>query len=104
MVDLVINERRREPRSAMPSQGRERDPQVPGARVLEVIDTSPHGLRCRLSHPVRPGRVMPLRLPSSSGPVVQPAFVVRCVVCRLSRHGVQFEAAWTIDGRWSHEY
>ena len=77
---------------------------MPGARVLEVIDTSPHGLRCRLSQPVRPGRSMPLRLPSPSGLVVQSAFVVRCEVCRLSRHGVQYEAAWAIDGRWSHEY
>lgn len=104
MVDLVINERRREGRRAMPAQTRGPEPQVPGARVLEIIDTSPHGLRCRLSHAVRPGRVMPLRLPSSSGPVVQAAFVVRCVVCRVSRHGVQYEAAWAIDARWSYEY
>ena len=103
MVDLVINERRREGRRPAPAQGQVPEPQVPGARVLEVIDTSPHGLRCRHSHAVRPGRFMPLRLPSSSGLVVQSAFVVRCVVCRLSRHGVQFEAAWTIDGRWRHE-
>lgn len=104
MVDLVINERRREERRPMPARSQGPEPQVPGARVLEVIDTSPHGLRCRLSQAVRPGRVMPLRLPSSAGPVVQSAFVVRCVVCRLSRQGVQYEAAWAIDGRWSHEY
>jgi hypothetical protein len=104
MADLVINERRREGRRPVPAGSHAPEPQVPGARVLEILDTSPHGLRCRLSHAVRPGRSMPLRLPSSSGQVVQSALVVRCVVCRVSRHGVQYEAAWAIDGRWSHEY
>ena len=104
MVDLVINERRREQRRGATRQGRGLEPQVPGARVLEVIDTSPHGLRCRLSQAVRPGRSMPLRLPSAGALVVQSAFVVRCVVCRLHRQGVQYEAAWAIEGRWSHEY
>ena len=104
MVDLVINERRREDRRFTPAGSQGPEPQIPGARVLEVIDTSPHGLRCRLSQPVRPGRPMPLRLPSPSGLVVQTALVVRCAVCRLSKQGVQYEAAWAIEGRWSHEY
>ena len=105
MVALVINERRREGRRFAPAGRQGQEPQIPGgARVLEVIDTSPHGLRCRLSQSVRPGRSMPLRLPSPSGPIVQPALVVRCAVCRLSKQGVQYEAAWAIDGRWSHEY
>ena len=104
MVDLVINERRREERRAMPATGHGPEPQVPGMRVLEVVDVSPHGLRCRLPQAVRPGRLMPLRLPSRNGLVPQSAFVVRCVVSRLSRHGVQYEAAWSIDGRWNHEY
>jgi hypothetical protein len=104
MVDLVINERRREDRRFAPAGRQGQEPQIPGARVLEVIDTSPHGLRCRLSHPVRPGRSMPLRLPSPGGLIVQSAFVVRCGVCRLSKQGLQYEAAWAIEGRWSHEY
>ena len=104
MVDLVINERRREERRPVLAQSQGPEPQVPGARVLEIIDTSPHGLRCRLAQAVRPGRIMPLRLPSPGGLVVQSGFVVRCVVCRLGRQGVQYEAAWAIDGRWSHEY
>jgi hypothetical protein len=104
MADVVINDRRRESRRAATAQHRGPEPQVPGARVLEVIDTSPHGLRCRLSQAVRPGRSMPLRLPSSGALVVQSAFVVRCVVCRLNKHGPQYEAAWAIDVRWSYEY
>ena len=104
MVDLVINERRREERRAVSAAEGGPEPQVPGMRVLEVIDSSPHGLRCRLSQPVRPGRLMPLRLPSRGGLTVQSGFVVRCVVCRLGRHGVQYEAAWAIEGRWNHEY
>ena len=104
MVDLVINERRREERRTAPAQNRGPEPQVPGVRVLEILDTSAHGLRCRLGQAVRPGRPMPLRLPSSNGLVVQSAMVVRCAVCRLNRHGVQYEAAWAIEGRWSHEY
>ena len=104
MADLVINERRREVRRGTSAQSQGPEPQVPGVRVLEVIDTSPHGLRCRVSQAVRPGRAMPLRLPSGGGLVVQSALVVRCVVCRLSRQGVQYEAAWAIEGRWSHEY
>jgi hypothetical protein len=104
MADLVINERRREGRRAATAESHGVEPQVPGVRVLEVIDTSPHGLRCRLSHAVRPGRIMPLRLPSGGGLVVKSALVVRCVVCRLSRQGVQYEAAWAIEARWSHEY
>ena len=58
---------------------------------------SPRGLRCRLAHPVRPGRTMPLRLPSPHGLTVRPAFVVRCEVSRLTKHGVQYEAAWSMD-------
>jgi hypothetical protein len=104
MVDLVINDRRREARRTVPAQGHGLEPQVPGSPVLQVVDASPHGLRCLLSKAVRPGRCMPLRLPSRGRLVVQSAFVVRCVVSRLSRHGVQFDAAWTIDGRWDHEY
>ena len=100
MVDLVINERRREPRSAPGAHDGTSDPQVPGARLLEVVDTSARGLRCRLAHPVRPGRTMPLRLPSPGGLMVRPAFVVRCEVSRLTKHGVQYEAAWSLETPW----
>ena len=103
MVDLVINERRRDPRRGAGIHAVATPPQVPGARVLEVIDASAHGLRCRLAQPVRPGRSMPLRLPTAAGFVVVPAFVVRCEVCRLTRHGLQYEAAWAIEGLWRHE-
>lgn len=101
MVDVVLNERRREARQAPASPLSDREPQIPGARVVEVIDTSTHGLRCRLASPVRPGRPMPLRLPTPSGPIVMPAFVVRCEVCRLTRQGVHYEAAWAFEKAWS---
>lgn len=100
MVDIVINERRREPRLAPTSLRTDREPQVPGARVLEVLDSSPHGLRCRLGQPVRPGRTMPLRLPGAPGSGVVTARVVRCEVCRLTRQGVQYEAAWALEREW----
>ncbi len=103
MVDLVINERRREPRALPGAVEPPRGPQVPGARVLEVVDVSAHGLRCRLGHPVRPGRSMPLRLPEGGGMVVVAAWVVRCSVCRVSRHGVQYEAAWSLEREWRRE-
>ncbi len=101
MSTLVINERRREPRVADAGPGEA--PQVPGARVLEVVDRSRHGLRCRLSQPVRPGRTMGLRLPGGAGLVLAQAWVVRCEVCRITRHGVQYEAAWRFDSPWQHE-
>ena len=75
-------------------------PQVPGARILEVVDTSRHGLRCRILQPVRPGRTMSLRLPLRGVVRVVVARVLRCEVCRLSRHGVQYEAAWAVDEPW----
>ncbi len=103
MADLVINERRREPRRAPARDAGDLDPHVPGARVLEVIDTSARGLRCRLAQPVRPGRSMPLRLPTAHGRGVLPGFVVRCEVCRVTRHGVQYEAAWALESPWRHE-
>ena len=43
MADLVINERRREARRPVLAQSDGPEPQVPGARVVEIIDTSPHG-------------------------------------------------------------
>lgn len=104
MVDLVINERRRELRRAPSAHDSHTAPQVMGAPVLEVVDVSAHGLRCRLVRPVRPGRAMPLRLPTADGTMVLTAVVVRCHVCRLSRHGVQYEAAWAFEGRWLHGY
>lgn len=100
MVDLVINERRREPRLAPTAYEGGAEPHVPGARILEVVDTSARGLRCRLAHPVRPGRTMPLRLPTPHGLIICPAFVVRCEVSRLTRHGVQYEAAWSLETPW----
>jgi len=103
MDDLVINDRRREPRLAPSRLNTGRDPQVPGARVLEVLDSSAHGLRCRIAHPVRPGRTMPLRLPGAPGSGVVTALVVRCEVCRLTRQGVQYEAAWALERAWRHE-
>ena len=102
-VDLVINERRKETRRTPSAHHAAAVPQVLGARVIEVVDTSAHGLRCRLARPVRPGRPMPLRLAVGSETLVFAAFVVRCHVYRLTRHGVQYEAAWSIDGHWRHE-
>ena len=101
MATLVINERRREPRS--PQGLAAGPPQVPGARVLEVLDTSRHGLRCRLAQPVRPGRTMGIRVPSQGGTglVLVQACVMRCQVCRITRHGVQYEAAWRFDAPWA---
>jgi hypothetical protein len=98
MADFVINERRRETRVAAPT-----DPvvQVPGARVLETVDKSRHGLRCRLAGPVRPGRTMSLRVAAGASTAVVTALVVRCEVCRLTRAGVQYEAAWTVQVPWS---
>ena len=100
MADLVIGERRREARRAVTAHRTWGDPQVPGARVIDVIDVSTHGLRCRLAQPVRPGRSMPLRLPGTG--VVQ-ALVVRCEVSRLARAGVQYDAAWLTDRAWEVE-
>ena len=97
MTDHVIGERRREPRRAAAAHAAGGEPHVPGARVIDVLDVSAHGLCCRLAHPVRPGRTMALRLPGTG--VVQ-ATVVRCVVSRLSRNGVQYEAAWMLDRAW----
>jgi hypothetical protein len=100
MADFVINERRREPRVPPPAQAGDGSPEVPGARVLEVIDLSRHGLRCRLTGPVRPGRTMTLRLPARTGPTVITAMVVRCEVCRVTRQSVQYEAAWAVERGW----
>jgi hypothetical protein len=100
MAEHVIGERRREPRRPGAAHAAATEPQVPGARVIDVLDVSAHGLRCRLAHPVRPGRTMPLRLPGAG--VVQ-AQVVRCEVSRLSRSGVQYDAAWTLDRPWAPE-
>lgn len=101
MVDFVINERRREPRLAQAALRSDRGPQVPGARVIEVLDTSPRGLRCRLANPVRPGRTMPLRLAGAGGAIsVVTALVLRCEVCRLTRQGAQYEAAWALERPW----
>lgn len=96
MTDFVINERRRESRVQAPADSLV---QVPGARVLEIVDRSAHGLRCRLSSPVRPGRTMSLRMQGAGGTAVT-ALVVRCEVCRLSRSGVQYEAAWAVQAPW----
>ncbi|BCS33311.1 hypothetical protein TBR22_A25380 [Luteitalea sp. TBR-22] len=102
MSTLVINERRREPRTAPGEAGE--SPQVPGARVLEVLDRSAHGLRCRLAQPVRPGRTMAIRVPAGqSGFVLRQGWVARCEVCRITRHGVQYEAAWRFDTPWRDE-
>lgn len=104
MADFVINDRRREPRVAAPDHLQGQPPQVPGARVLEVLDLSAHGLRCRLAGPVRPGRPMTLRLPAMSGTAVITALVVRCEVCRLTRQGPQYDAAWSVERPWAREY
>jgi len=97
MPDFVINERRREARILAPPDSLV---QVPGARVLEIVDRSLHGLRCRLSSPVRPGRTMSLGMPGAGGTAVVTALVVRCEVCRLTRAGVQYEAAWAVQAPW----
>jgi hypothetical protein len=100
MAEHVIGERRREPRRSPTAHVEWAEPQVPGARVIDVLDVSAHGLRCRLAQPVRPGRSMALRLPGAG--VVQ-ALVVRCEVSRLTRSGVQYDAAWTMDRAWAPE-
>jgi hypothetical protein len=46
---------------------------------------------------------MGLRLPGGAGLVLAQAWVVRCEVCRITRHGVQYEAAWRFDSPWQHE-
>ena len=101
MVDHVIGERRREPRRPPPVLDAQRLPLVPGTRVLDVIDTSAHGLRCRLAGPVRPGRPMTLRIPVHGTLVAMPFTVTRCEVSRITRHGVQYEAAWVAERAWA---
>lgn len=104
MVDLVINERRRETRVAATAlSGEDMVPQVPGARVLEVLDRSAHGLRCRLGSPVRPGRPMALRITRRGSSDVFTVLVLRCEVSRLTRQGVQYEAAWLSERSWRDE-
>ena len=100
MATHIIGERRREPRTSAADTSVLGRPHVPGVRVLEVIDASRHGLRCRLARPVRPGRAMPLKLAGPNDRDTQQAWVVRCEVCRLSRHGVQYEAAWALEQPW----
>ncbi len=103
MADFILNERRREARVPGSHLVAAEPPQVPGARVLEVIDVSAHGLRCRLTAPVRPGRPMTLRLATEHhGSATSTAHVVRCVVCRLTRQGPQYEAAWSLERVWRH--
>lgn len=100
MATHIIGERRREPRTGGAETSAPRLPHVPGVRVLEVIDASRHGLRCRIARPVRPGRAMPLKLAGQDARDTQQAWVVRCEVCRVSRHGVQYEAAWALELPW----
>jgi hypothetical protein len=100
MATHIIGERRREPRTTAAESPRFGQPHVPGVRVLEVIDVSRHGLRCRIARPVRPGRAMPLKLAGQGDRDTQQAWVVRCEVCRLSRLGVQYEAAWSLEQPW----
>ncbi|MCC6163449.1 MAG: PilZ domain-containing protein [Acidobacteria bacterium] len=103
MADFILNERRREARVHGSHVVSAEPPQVPGARVLEVIDVSAHGLRCRLTAPVRPGRLMTLRLATGQyGSSTSTAHVVRCEVCRLTRQGPQYEAAWALERAWRH--
>ncbi|HTU99884.1 MAG TPA: PilZ domain-containing protein [Luteitalea sp.] len=99
MTTHVIGERRREARMDASSRPGAM-PHVPGVRVIEVIDASAHGLRCRIAHPVRPGRTMPLRLAGHGDRTVQQALVLRCEVCRLTRLSVQYEAAWALEKAW----
>ena len=75
----MINERRREPRLAQATLRSGQPPQVPGARVIEVLDSSPRGLRCRLANPVRPGRAMSLRVADAGGAFA----LVTATVCAL---------------------
>ena len=100
----VIGERRREPRRVPDHRSPGAGVQVPGVRVLEVLDVSAHGLRCRLAQPVRPGRPSMLRVTTSGGPAPCVAFVVRCEVVRLSRHAIQYEAGWMFERGWPEEY
>ena len=43
---------------------------------------------------------MSLRMGAGTGTAVVTALVVRCEVCRLTRVGVQYEAAWTVQVPW----
>ncbi len=97
MTVLVIGERRREPRRAAPLAF---EPQVPGIHVLDVLDVSEHGLRCRVTGGVRPGRPMSLRLRIRTGSRLVSAHVVRCHVCRVTRQSVAYEAVWIVDRPW----
>ena len=100
MATHIIGERRREVRLAATAAVGARVPHIPGVRVLEVLDASPHGLRCRIAHAVRPGRAMPVKLAGQADRNVQQAFVVRCEVCRVTRLGLQYEAAWMLERPW----
>jgi len=101
MADLIIGERRGEMRHA-PGEGV--DPQIPGVRMLEVVDVSRHGLRCRLAGAVRPGRPMSLRWRTRSGSTLAIGLVVRCHVSRVTRQSVVYEAAWQSSRPWPAEY
>ncbi len=101
MADHVIGERRREPRQPPSVLDATLLPLVPGTRVLDIVDTSAHGLRCRLAGPVRPGRPMTLRVPVRGALVTVSFRVTRCEVSRITRHGVQYDAAWVAERPWA---
>lgn len=103
MADFVLNDRRREVRVPAGTPGQDVTPQVPGARVLDVLDQSAHGLRCRLGGPVRPGRSMALRITRHGRASAFVVLVVRCEVSRVTRQGVQYEAAWLSERAWGDE-
>ena len=94
----VINERRREEPAhgdgPAPERGTAgaRCPRSRGDRHLAARPAVP-SLASRASRPVDASSAPLVQAPSSS----TPRFVVRCVVCRLTKHGAQYEAAWAID-------
>ena len=73
---------------------------VPGTIVLEVVDVSEHGLCCRLSTPVAPGRSGAVRVTRPHGAARLVAQVVRCEVAALTAERVEYTAAWRLASGW----
>jgi hypothetical protein len=71
---------------------------IPGARVTDLLDASPSGVRLLTSSPLRPGRTIRLRRRPAAGEAEQMVggLIVRCRVHRITRQGVLYEAALSV--------
>lgn len=99
MTRATLLERRHEPRRA-PEPARGWSVDMPGGQVYEVVDQSPHGLCCRVSTPVAPGRPSTLRLTRASTTTRVPAYVVRCEVSRVTADRIEYRVAWRLEQGW----